>query len=182
MVENLLGMGKSTGKSTFPSTLPLSSIITNLYLMASDLYATFLSASKASIKDSSSISPSNISSTDSIPPVFTRMKKKYKPVLQKVRPLVTNLPDWFRIVQNITGDPLENMPKLNPRPPSFVPTPWYSLECKAIIDKNYPGDFLWPEERNIMHDFIQSHETGLVWHENKQGNFRADFFPPIEFP
>ena len=48
--------------------------------------------------------------------------KKYKPVAQKVKPTKTDLPDEFRIVRDIKGDSLADMPKLSPRPPEFVPT------------------------------------------------------------
>ena len=134
------------------------------------------------MQHSSAIPSSNISLPDSLPAAFAAQKKKYKPVAQKVRPVITTLPDKFRIIRNITGDPLENIPKLNPNPPTFTPTPRYTLERKAIIDKNHPGDFLWPEERKLMHDFIRNHDTGFAWKDNERGNFRADFFPPIEFP
>ena len=36
-------------------------------------------------------------------------KKKYKPVALKVRPVLTDLPDKFRIIRNITGDPLMSL-------------------------------------------------------------------------
>jgi hypothetical protein len=34
-------------------------------------------------------------------------KKKYKPVAQKVRPVITQLPGRYRIIREIQGDPLE---------------------------------------------------------------------------
>jgi Integrase zinc binding domain/RNase H-like domain found in reverse transcriptase len=164
------------------NAIPISFILANLYLTASSQYATFLSASTApSMQDSSSSSPSYLSS-DSLYPAFAATKKKYKPVALKVRPVIADLPDRFRIIRNITGDPLEHMPKLNPHPPTFSPSPRYSLERKAIIDKNHPGDFLWPEERNLMHDFIRNQEKGFAWSDNERGSLRPDFFPPIEFP
>jgi hypothetical protein len=46
------------------------------------------------------------------------------------------------------------MPSLNPHPLPFMTSPCYNAEQKVIVDKNHPGDFLWPEERNLMHDFI----------------------------
>src|SRR6202789_2310375 len=139
-----------------------SSIVANLYLTASEQYATYLSTSTATPMQSSSIySPSHISTFDSLYPTLAASKKKYKPVTQKIRPIVADLPDQFRIIRKITGDPLEHMPKLNPCPPPFSPTPRYSLQHKAIIDKNHPGDFLWPEERLLMHDFIRNHDTGF---------------------
>jgi hypothetical protein len=60
--------------------------------------------------------------------IYIQTKKKYKPVAQKVQPVVTELPNQFRIVRNIIGNPLENMPKLNPHPPDFIPSPQYMLE------------------------------------------------------
>ena len=38
--------------------------------------------------------------------------KKYKPVALKVRPVETELPSRFRIVRNIKGDPLQDLPSL----------------------------------------------------------------------
>jgi hypothetical protein len=48
--------------------------------------------------------------------------KKYKPVALKVKPLYQELPEKFRVKRNITGDPLKDMPVLNPNPPDFEPT------------------------------------------------------------
>ncbi|OBZ78510.1 hypothetical protein A0H81_02120 [Grifola frondosa] len=53
---------------------------------------------------------------------FVTQKKKYKPVALKVRPVLATLPNRFRIVRNIQGDPLADMPPLDPNPPTFEPT------------------------------------------------------------
>ena len=45
---------------------------------------------------------------------------KYKPVAQKVRPQYAELDKEFRIVREIKGDTLENMPTLSPNPPEFT--------------------------------------------------------------
>ena len=55
-------------------------------------------------------------------------KKKYKPVALKVRPVLTDLPDKFRIIRNITGDPLADIPILDPNPAEFAPYGRYTLE------------------------------------------------------
>jgi hypothetical protein len=145
----------SPSSSSSSVSILSSDIIANLYLMASNQYATLSSASKADTMQLSTICSPSYTSSDSLYPAFAASKKKYKPVALKVRPVITDLPNRFRIVHNITGDPLENMPKLNPHPPLiFIPTSCYTLERKDIIDKNHPGDFLWPEEWNLMHDFI----------------------------
>jgi hypothetical protein len=79
------------------------------------------------MQDSANISPSR-TSNDTLYPILAATKKKYKPVALKVRPVITNLPDRFRIIRNIIGDPLENMPPLNSHPPSFTPSPRYNAE------------------------------------------------------
>jgi hypothetical protein len=72
-------------------------------------------------------------------------KKKYKPVVQKIHPVLGALSDKFRIKHHIIGSPLANMPQLNPNPPKFVPTSRYTAERCEIIDAAHSGDFLWPE-------------------------------------
>lgn len=53
--------------------------------------------------------------------MLLKTKKKYKPVALKVNPTPTELPQHFRIVRNHVGDPLENMPTLDPNPKPFEP-------------------------------------------------------------
>lgn len=110
--------------------------------------------------------------------VFT----KYKPVAQKVRPLHAELPAKYRITREITGDPLENMPVLNPRPPEFKSTGRYTQERKDLIDQVHKGEFLWPEERKLVHHLMMEQENAFAWDDSERGSFRTDFFPPIAMP
>ena len=107
---------------------------------------------------------------------------KYKPVALKVKPLYTELPSKYRIIQDIKGDPLENMPVLNPRPPDFEPTGRYTQERKDTIDTVHKGEFLWPEERKLMHHVMMEQEKAFAWEDSERGSFRKDFFPPIVMP
>ena len=109
-------------------------------------------------------------------------KKKYKPVALKVRPVMTELPERFRIVRNILGDPLAALPTLPKHPGPFRPHGRYTLEHKEYIDNAHPGDFLWPVERDLMHQFMVIHQDGFAWSDAERGHFREDFFPPIEIP
>ena len=107
---------------------------------------------------------------------------KYKPVALKVRPVVQELPAEFRIKREIIGDPLADMPKLDPNPPDFVPTGRYTQERKDQFDEVHKGDFLLPEERKLMHHFMMLQSYGFAWEDSERGRFREDFFPPVDIP
>jgi hypothetical protein len=127
--------------------------------------------------------PTNRPSPSTFPPlVEVFMKNKYKPVAQKIRPVLGTLPSEFRIERHIHGDPLADMPKLNPNPPPFVPTGRYTTERRDLLDAAHSGDFLWPAERALMHDFMCLHNGAFAWQDSERGRFRTDFFPPIDIP
>ena len=107
--------------------------------------------------------------------------KKYKPVALKVKPVLGELPEKFRIVRNIIGDPLEHIPILDSNPPSFTPTGRYTQERKDLFDKANAG-FLWPAERDLLHHFMMLHQDGFAWTDSERGHFREDFFPPVDMP
>jgi hypothetical protein len=114
---------------------------------------------------------------------FILAKKKYKPVAKKVRSVLAPVPEQFRIVRNILGDPLADMPVLDPNSPSkFTPTSRYTEQCHDITDKSNSGDFLWKGERDLMHDFMKKQDMGFAWNDLQRGKFRTNFFPPVEFP
>ena len=106
-------------------------------------------------------------------------KKKYKPVALNVQPMIGELPDCFWIIRNILGDPLSQLPILNPNPPPFSPCGRYTQECKDIFNKLNPG-FLIPEERKLIHHFMMIHQDAFAWDDSEQGHFREDFFLPVE--
>jgi hypothetical protein len=114
--------------------------------------------------------------------IFLSSKKKYKPIAKKIHPVIGELPKKFRIKRKIIGDPLDTIPTLNPNPLTFKPTNRYTLEQCDRVNKNHPGDFLWSAERDLMHDFIKSHNTAFAWSKDEKGSFRTDFFPPVDIP
>src|ERR1700677_2254779 len=73
--------------------------------------------------------------------MFLLMKKKYKPVAKKIHSVIAELPEKFRIIRKITGDPLADLPVLNPDPPLFVPRGRYTEEQKEKMDKVHPSGF-----------------------------------------
>ena len=123
-----------------------------------------------------------VSSLDSIPIHSTFANKKYKPVALKVRPIYGELPERFRIKREITGDPLRGMPGLSTNPADYSPTDRYTIERKEIIDKIHEGDFLWLEERKLLHHFMMVQDTAFAWDDSERGSFKHEFFPPVEIP
>ena len=119
---------------------------------------------------------------DEKPKVQVLAGKKYKPVALKTRPVYAELPESYRIKRDIRGDPLENMPKLNPQPPEFEPTGRYTQERKDQFDEIHRGDFLWPEEKKLMHHIVMEQNEAFAWDNTERGRFREDFFPPIVIP
>jgi hypothetical protein len=116
------------------------------------------------------------------PPLAVYAGRKYKPVALKVRPVATELPSRFRIVREIKGDPLENIPQLPTRPANFTPTGRYTAERQEKFDKVHAGDFLLPEERKLVHQLMCLQNAAFAWTDPERGQFRQDFFPPVEIP
>ena len=108
--------------------------------------------------------------------------KKYKPVDQKIKPIKGTLPEEFRIIRDIKGDPLADIPKLDPNPPDFAPTGRYTLERKEHMDRVHDQEFLWPEEMKAIHHLLMLQNEAFAWTDAERGSFREDFFPPIKFP
>ena len=107
---------------------------------------------------------------------------KYKPVALKVKPVIQELPSKFRIIRDIKGDPLAEMPELSPNPPDFEPVGRYTQERKEQFDKQHKEDFLLAEERKLLHHFMMQQNYGFAWDDSERGQFREDFFPPIDIP
>ena len=141
--------------------------------------------------------PSSISSSDSIStapsldtPIYTLRpldstnpqseaqastfaSRKYKPVAKKVRAVLADLPDKYRITRNIDGDPLAEMPTLTTNPPEFEPKGRYTAERRDIIDNVHPEGFLLPDKRKLMHHFMSKQNEGFAWDDSERGRFRV---------
>ncbi|KAG6894473.1 hypothetical protein C0993_011411, partial [Termitomyces sp. T159_Od127] len=104
--------------------------------------------------------------------------KKYKPVARKVKPVLGTSPEEFRIERHIIGDPLADMPELNPLPPDFEPTGRYTAECKEIIDQAHGDGFLWPEEMKAVHHLMMLQNEAFAWNASQNGRLKEEFFPP----
>jgi hypothetical protein len=103
-------------------------------------------------------------------PTYLAIKKKYKPIALKVKPVIGKLPDKFSIIWNIIGDPLQDLSKLPTKPLTFTPTGHYTQERKDLFDKLNPG-FLLPVEQDLLHYFMMIHNDGFTWKTSEWGHF-----------
>jgi len=106
--------------------------------------------------------------------------KKYKPVALKVKTVLGTLPERFRIIREIKGDPLKDIPKLPEKPPEFVPKGRYTGERKEKLDMRHMSSFLWLEERKLMHWVIAEQNQAFAWEDSERGKFKEEYFPLIE--
>src|ERR1700690_4172670 len=166
--------GPATDAATY------SSILTRIYLSACDLPPLSVFPTPASSFSYSASQPTTTPNRDDFIPIFALPKKKYKPVALKTRPILAELPDKFRIVRNIIGDPLADMPTLSPNPPPFQPTGRYTSERRDTLNKVH-CDFLTPDELALMDHFMSVQNKGFAWTDAERGRFCTDFFPPIDF-
>jgi hypothetical protein len=165
-----------------PIQSPDSSTLLRIYLSTCDFPDT---ESSTFYNTTNTPSNSTTSAPEHLAPytdLFLSTKNKYKPVAKKVHPVIGELPKKFCIEHKIIGNPLDNLPVLNPNPPPFIPTDRYTLERQDQLNKNHPGSFLWLAEWDLMLDFMLAHDSGFAWSENERGSFRTDFFPPVNFP
>jgi len=169
------------------TSLSICNSITQYYLSTSNLLnklypkATFCTTTTTTQVQNGSRNPTVSTFQGAITKKGVVARKKYKPVALKVRPVIAELPERYRIHRHIKGDPLQGIPTLNLTPPQFSPTGRYTLERRDEVDKNH-GDFLWDEERALMHDFMCQQNRAFAWNNTEKGRFRPDFFPPIDIP
>ena len=116
------------------------------------------------------------------PPTAIFAGKKYKPVALKICPIKTELPSHFRIIHEIKGDPLENLPQLPTCLANFTPMGRYTAKCKEQFDKVHNTSFLLPKEQKLVHQFMCLQNDSFTWTNHKHGHFCEDFFLPIEIP
>lgn len=116
--------------------------------------------------------------------IYAATKKKYKPVAIKVRPLKTQLPQQFRILRHITGDPLAGMPHIDyAHIPPFTPAGRYTQERADEFERRHRQDgFLNDEEVRLLHHFMVLFNDAFAWDDSERGAFKDEYFPPIEFP
>ena len=63
-----------------------------------------------------------------------------------------------------------------------MPTGRYTAKRKEQFDKVHSGDFLWLEERKLLHRFMVENNEVFAWDDSERGNFRPEYFPLVDVP
>jgi len=103
-------------------------------------------------------------------------------VALKVKPVLGTLPERFRIIQDIKEDPLKDLPVLPERPLDFIPKGRYMAKRKEKLNMTHRSEFLWPEERKLMHYMIVEQNQAFAWEDPERERFKEEYFPVIEIP
>jgi hypothetical protein len=86
----------------------------------------------------------------------------YKPVTKKVRTVPTAMPAEYRVVCQLSTDPLAGLPPLPSHPPEFCPGTCFMHECMDKLDLN-PAKWLWPEELKLVQWLMHAHKRAFAW-------------------
>ncbi|KAG6893662.1 hypothetical protein C0992_009143, partial [Termitomyces sp. T32_za158] len=108
-----------------------------------------------------------------------QVKKKYKPVALKTKPVASSVSEDFRIERKIIGNPLANMPPLIPNPPPFVPTGCFTDERRKQFLANHDKGFLTAAELNVLTDLMTKQNKAFAWKDSERSSLCTDFFPPV---
>ncbi|KAG6848039.1 hypothetical protein C0991_001045, partial [Blastosporella zonata] len=92
-----------------------------------------------------------------------QVKKKYKPVALRTKPIVASIPDSFRIKCNIIGDPLHDIPILSANPPPYIPTGQFNQEQKDQFVKTHDNGFLSKSKIDLFIHPMCLQNKGFAW-------------------
>ena len=107
----------------------------------------------------------------------------YKKVATRVKPLLAELPEEFRIVRRHHPNPLANLKEVPLQAPDFVPGSRFTLERYENMKKRIVGQgFLTKEETDIALHLIKVHEFSLAWTEGEKGSMNPEYFDLVVIP
>ena len=159
------------------------------------LHSYCVSPNSSLILGQSSVAPDTLSTPIYInvpfPAIYTtakpkckgvQVKRKYKPVAMKTKPVASQVSKDFRIKRHILGNPLVTIPSLDPNPPPFILTSCFNNKCKVIFVKEHNTGFLTQAELNVLVNLIAKQDTTFAWEDSEQGSCWPNFFPPVHIP
>ncbi|KNZ76913.1 hypothetical protein J132_10859 [Termitomyces sp. J132] len=101
-----------------------------------------------------------------------QVKKKYKSIAMKTKPVASHVSKDFQIEHQIIGNPLVIIPPLNPNLPPFV--------LKLV--KDHDTGFLTSDKIKVLVDMVAKQEKAFAWEDSERGSLHPDFFPPVCIP
>ncbi|KAG6876162.1 hypothetical protein C0993_005265 [Termitomyces sp. T159_Od127] len=191
---------QTTSANTTDSSTPLENpSLSYLYLTTSKTFEPFTSPETYLTTLPHSPSPAILGLTQSVvPPTFkidpmsahvntleregVQVKKKYKPVALKTKPVTSSVSEEFRIEQKILGNLLANIPLLDPNPPPFQPTGCFIKERHQQFLKDHNTSFLTQAELNVLSNLMTKQNKVFTWDDTERGSVRTDFFPLVINP
>ncbi|KAG6882267.1 hypothetical protein C0992_011158, partial [Termitomyces sp. T32_za158] len=92
-----------------------------------------------------------------------QVKKKYKPVALKTKPVASSVSEDFRIEQKIIGDPLADMPPLSPNLPPFILTGRFTDERRKQFLADHDKGFLTTAKLDVLTDLMVKQNKAFAW-------------------
>ena len=111
------------------------------------------------------------------------VRKKYKPVDRKVRPVPSFMPDpsgqVFKCVEipDLPALPFKATALIN-----FVPTEHITLDRLTVMLKTIPDGFLSPYELDLLISVIRNREAAIAFTDAERGTFSRKYFPDYQIP
>ncbi|KAG6838231.1 hypothetical protein C0991_000899, partial [Blastosporella zonata] len=96
-----------------------------------------------------------------------QVKKKYKPVALRTKPVTASIPDKFCIKRNIIGDPLCDISILSVNPPPYVPTGCFNQEQKDQLVKTHDNGFLLKSKIDLFIHLMCLQNEGFAWDDSE---------------
>ncbi|KAG5724609.1 hypothetical protein E4T56_gene3937 [Termitomyces sp. T112] len=195
-MDQLLGLARNTNPAlaylyTMASNISNSSLPPRSYLVSTDTYNPLILGQTlpfdTCVTDTTPTYvnipfPAQYVTNDPPRQKGVQVKKKYKPVAMKTKPVASHVSEDFRIERQIIGDPLVTMPPLNPNLPPFIPTKRFTSKQQAKLVKDHNTRFLTGKEINVLVNMVAKQEKAFTWKDSERGSLRPDFFPPVHIP
>lgn len=117
------------------------------------------------------------------PYLSNAVRKKYKPVDRKVRPVPTYMPDPNgQVFKRVEIPDLSPLPFDVPRLVNFVPTERITQERLEVMLQTVPENFLFSREIDLLAFIISNHEAAIAFTDAERGTFSRKYFPDYQIP
>ena len=111
------------------------------------------------------------------------VRKKYKPVDCKVRPVPSYMPDPSgQVFKHVEIPELPSLPFETTALTKFIPTARITQERLDVMLKTIPEGFLSPHEIDLLVFIIRTREAAIAFTDAERGTFSQKYFPDYQIP